>query len=40
MNPMRVKRLAGAFHQEQIIVSHNLSLLVRCRFLNFERRGR
>ncbi|MBS7619153.1 winged helix-turn-helix transcriptional regulator [Candidatus Bathyarchaeota archaeon] len=39
-SPMSVKQLAEALQQEQSMVSHNLSPLVRCRFINVERKGK
>jgi len=38
--PMNVSQLSVALNQEQSMVSHNLRPLVRCRFVQVERRGR
>ncbi|MGQ9680802.1 MAG: ArsR/SmtB family transcription factor [Candidatus Bathyarchaeia archaeon] len=38
--PMNVKQLSEALKQEQSMVSHNLRPLIRCRFVNVERRGK
>ena len=38
--PMSVTELVEALGQEQSMVSHNLSPLVRCHFVTRERRGK
>lgn len=38
--PMNVSSLADELDQEQSMISHNLKLLERCRFIVSERRGK
>lgn len=38
--PMNVTQLAESLGQEQSMVSHNLRPLVKCRFVQVERKGR
>lgn len=38
--PMNVSQLAESLGQEQSMISHNLRPLVRCRFVEVERRGK
>jgi DNA-binding transcriptional ArsR family regulator len=37
---MSVTQLADSLEQEQSMVSHNLRPLERCKFIDFERRGK
>ena len=38
--PMNVSQLANVLGQEQSMISHNLKPLVKCRFVEVERRGK
>ena len=38
--PMNVSQLAKSLGQEQSMISHNLRPLVRCRFVDVEKRGK
>jgi DNA-binding transcriptional ArsR family regulator len=38
--PMNVSQLAKVLGQEQSMISHNLKPLVKCRFVEVERRGK
>ncbi|MBQ03455.1 transcriptional regulator [Candidatus Bathyarchaeota archaeon] len=39
-NPMNVTQLAETLGKEQSMISHNLRPLVRCQFVNVEKKGR